>query len=174
MSKDQYSDEIRKSHRICGFCSTNTHDYCKAAYRNGDGSILMCGCPCALTKAEQCSHCFTTDKVNLTRPWLCGDRDACAARVQERLANDQSFQRINSFLRGTIIKNALVSPRSKRQCLCCDEPTSGGFFLPGHDSRWLKFWHNRVLASEVTKDEALAAVSEISAKLAEKLGKRLA
>ena len=60
---------------------------------------------------------------------------------------------------------------SKTQCLCCGEPTRGGRFRPGHDSRYLK-----KLASEITKGRMTleAAIETLpTAALADKLRKRV-
>lgn len=131
-----YQDKVSKAVIPCGFCSTNSHDNCRGGYRNGDGSVLICACSCADTKPEFCHHCHTTESDYLGRPWLCDDRDACENRVRVRL--DQSP--IMKLIRETRVSDLTTSRlgrSSAKVCLCCGEPTRGGKFLPGHDSKYL-------------------------------------
>jgi len=127
--KEMYSDAISVGTLKCGFCSSSTCDPCKGMIRNGDGSLYQCPCDCFETKVEICTHCKTTNKSFLGRPWLCEDREACADRSKARLAQDEGYQLLNKYL------SALGTSAS---CLCCGKPTRGGKYLPGHNARHQK------------------------------------
>lgn len=133
MSKTVYLDKVAKGHALCGFCSTSNHDTCKGGYRNGDGSVLICGCKCADSKPEFCHHCKSTNQDDLGRPWLCDDRDACEGRLKGRIQTSDFYK---SVAQSQGAGGQLTARRSK-VCLCCGEATKGGKFLPGHDSKWL-------------------------------------
>lgn len=174
-----FKDEVKDGGHICGFCSTNAHDFCKAVIRNGDTSLIKCPCACTSNKIERCTECHTSDPDHLGRPWLCDDRAACDGRVEARLAQSPTYQQIKA-LRARLddIKAAsreikLATPKQGGLCLCCGEATRGGNFLPGHDSRWLVNWVERIKNNEITKDAALAEVSKTSTHLAAKLEKRI-
>jgi hypothetical protein len=125
-----YQDTVAKAVIPCGFCATKSHDSCKGGYRNGNGSVLICGCECADNKPQFCHHCHTIEPDFLGRPWLCDDRDECENRLRVRLAGSP----LMTLIRET---RPTQSTRSRKGCLCCGEPTKGGKFLPGHDSKYL-------------------------------------
>lgn len=173
--KREYIDTVTKGRNVCGFCSTSHHDSCKGGYRNGDGSVLICGCECADSKPQFCHHCKSTNPDDLGRPWLCDDRDACQRRLDIRtewLWREQGFIQAREQL-----DNLPGSPRrvlgSKRkgECLCCGEPTKGGKFLPGHDSKWLNKKVNELDGPWMPVYEEISQV--VSPALAEKFKKRV-
>ena len=133
MKREYLNQPARKGTVSCGFCSTGHHETCHGGYRNGDGSVMICGCDCADSKPEYCHHCHTTDKDNLGYPWLCDDREACEDRLRTRIENSDFYQ--------TVVKSVgageQTRPSRSKVCLCCGEATKGGKFLPGHDSKWL-------------------------------------
>lgn len=169
MNQTVYLDKVTKGHTLCGFCSTNNHNTCRGGYRNGDGSVLICGCDCADSKPEFCHHCKTTDQDNLGRPWLCDDRDACEGRLQIRL-NKSEFHRIVMDLTSNERRLARSS-YGKGQCLCCGEATKGGKFLPGHDSKWLNHKVESLEGPWMPVYEEISRVA--SPALAEKFKKRV-
>lgn len=175
---NHFKDEVKDGGHICGFCSTNSHDFCKAVIRNGDMSLIKCPCACTTNKTERCTECHTADPDHLGRPWLCDDREACNGRIETRLAQSPTYQQIK-LLRTKIeeTKTTTHTPRTTTKqgglCLCCGEPTRGGNFLPGHDSRWLVNWAERIKNNETTKTDALAEINKTSTHLAAKLEKRL-
>lgn len=65
------------------------------------------------------------------------------------------------------------SGRTSGACLCCGEPTRGGKFLPGHDSRFLKVKLAEVHSGQVTSADQVKLVAEVSPALATKFEKRL-
>jgi hypothetical protein len=155
-----------KGTTTCGFCSTSRHDSCRGGYRNGDGSVLICGCECADSKPEFCHHCHSTNKDDLGLPWLCDDRDACEGRLRARLESSEFYKTVTTAL-GVERRTS----RATGKCLCCGEPTRGGKFLPGHDSKYL----NALVES--TDGPWMAAYerikNEASPALAEKFKKRV-
>ena len=174
--KTEYLDKVTKGHAFCGFCSTGNHDTCKGGIRNGDGSVIMCGCDCADSKPEYCHHCKTTDKENLGRPWLCDDRDACDARLKADLEKNEFYQITNKyFSEESRLKYAASKSKvgGNGACKCCDQPTKGGKFLPGHDSRWLNQLIGEIGSGIVSRADQVKMVVEFSPALAAKLEKRL-
>jgi hypothetical protein len=171
MSKP-FKDEVRSGGRTCGFCSTNSHSNCKGAIRNGDLSVFLCPCPCVANKPKRCTECFSSEPGDLGRPWLCDDRSACDARIQARLDASPTYRKIMEFLERNH-EPSRTSARKSAACLCCDQATRGGNFLPGHDGKWLVKWFDKVKQNEVSKDQALDEVTKVSEHLAKKLEKKL-
>lgn len=168
---NHFKDEVRVGTRNCGFCSTNSHELCKGAIRNGDLSVYQCPCACVEQKPERCTECFSTEASDLGRPWLCDDRDACDARVRHRLSGYTVYRQITE-----IQERSSEMPRSskgKKACVCCGEPTRGGQFLPGHDSKWLAGWVVKVKSGETSVELASAEITKVSAHLASKFTKRV-
>lgn len=176
MSKTVYLDKVAKGAVTCGFCSTNNHTTCRGGYRNGDGSVLICGCQCADSKTEFCHHCKTTDPGDLGRPWLCDDRDACEGRLKARIEASDFYQSLNQYL-SSGDRQKYVAARMRvggiNACLCCGESTRGGRFLPGHDSKWLTQKISEIGAGLITRDAQVMDVAGVSPALALKLQKRL-
>jgi hypothetical protein len=167
-----YIDEVTKGVIACGFCSTNVHDTCRGGYRNGNGSVLICGCECADTKPQFCHHCQTREADNLGRPWLCDDRVACEGRVQARLAKLPEY----TWLRRSQEVSATSPSRPGRraaQCHCCGEPTKGGNFLPGHDSKFLNQWVAKLDKEGLPWMDGFKAIEQVSPGLALKFKKRV-
>lgn len=173
MSQTIYLDKVAKGHTFCGFCSTGNHDTCKGGYRNGDGSVLICGCECADSKPEFCHHCKSKNADDLGRPWLCDDRDACEGRLRTRIENEWEWLQARSY--EVHLQNEKImrigSPRRSAACLCCGEATKGGKFLPGHDSKWL---NQKIAELEGPWMPVYEEISKVaSPALAEKFKKRV-
>lgn len=169
----------------CGYCTTgNTHHLCPGGVRNGDGSIVRCNCGCEQSKLPRCTDCGNRTPEEISERWFCIDRDSCLVDQQTRADKDPVLQGIRAAqvprttqegLGGTEAptRRASVSrtPRSKSgQCKCCGEPTKGGKFLPGHDSKWLTVL---VTQAETDPDGARAAAGEVSPAFLQKLDKRI-
>jgi len=166
IQRKDYTRTVRQASLACGFCATGDHDVCKTAYRNGDGSVLICGCGCKDATPTECHWCHTTEPDFIGEGWLCKDADDCEARLKTKLDNDPVIQMIRKH---RTEPKVVVSKYSRGgSCLCCDQPTKGGKFLPGHDSTWLK------ALQTLPKDEALAKARSVSDALANKLEKRMA
>lgn len=170
----------------CGFCSFgNAPQLCPGGVRNGDGTIVLCGCTkdhgCNAGKLR-CTQCNERHE-GVGTDWRCIDQNECEARIQAKLAKNPTIQQIERAREAAKQRQAVSAPRSAAsvsetprkpsrpssgQCLCCGEPTKGGKFLPGHDSKYL----NRLV--EQADDEALALAEAVSPAFAGKYLKRTA
>lgn len=173
MKREDYKDEVIKGKSLCGFCSTGSHATCKGGIRNGNGTVIVCGCECAADKPQWCHICHSTDEFDLTRPWLCGDVDECNARLTKRLLSDPIYVEITKFQSQAVDIRRIKSGRTAGACLCCGEATRGGKFLPGHDSRFLAAKLAEVHAGKVTSADQIKVVADVSPALATKFEKRL-
>jgi hypothetical protein len=165
-----FIDTITKGTNPCGFCMTGHHDTCKGVIRNGNLSLIQCACSCSDEKTQRCTECHSTNQDDLGRPWLCDDRDACRARIEARVSASPVQRKIKAVQEAP---RPLRVGKTASACLCCGEPTKGGKFLPGHDSKWLNSRLLLLNTSSVTRDEMLASVAEVSPALADKLKKRI-
>jgi len=173
MKREDFVDKVVKGKALCGFCSTGNHDTCKGGIRNGNGSVIVCGCECAEAKPQWCHICHSTDEFDLTRPWLCGDVDECNARLTQRLLGCEWYVEVTKYKSEAVDIRRVKAGRTAGACLCCGEPTRGGRFLPGHDSRFLKSKLAEVHAGKVTSAEQAKVVADVSPALAVKFEKRL-
>jgi hypothetical protein len=171
--KTEFKDQVRKGVIPCGFCSTGAHETCKGGYRNGDGSVLICGCECADTKPEFCHHCRTQDKGDLGRPWLCDDRDACEVRRVAKANQDPSNAWLNRAINQAALNLISSTTRRRSECKCCGAPTKGGNFLPGHDSKYINQWLEKLDRESLPWMDAYKVIAEISPALADKFKKRV-
>jgi hypothetical protein len=149
--------------RVCGFCSSNNHEHCPRAVRNGNGAILPCNCPQSYCggKVTRCLACKNEEdgQVDPTT-WSCIDRNACGATVQARLDRNPTIQLIREVERrvsddtGTATKQkATATPKAPTICVCgCEGRTKGGKFLPGHDARFVKNLVAEALEGKRTDD----------------------
>lgn len=164
---------------VCGFCWIGTetsHDHCRRAIRNGNGSIFVCMCEHkshALNPNPRCTECYNTtaDELDL-KLYLCVDPNECDARVQARLRDNPQYQMIaeareRATLRA-VAEGRRKPPREKKEpkskvgaCLCCGDATAGGKFLPGHDARLVSIWAGKVEAAEVTREDAITKFVEL-------------
>jgi hypothetical protein len=136
--------------RVCGFCSSNNHEHCPRAVRNGNGAILPCECSQAYCGGQviRCLACKNEEdgQVDPTT-WSCIDRDACGDAVQVRLDRNPTIQLIREVENKRMSENtgtatATKAPKTPKEptfCVCgCEGQTKGGKFLPGHDARFVK------------------------------------
>lgn len=184
--------QVRVSDRMpkCGFCTFpatgEPHAHCPIATLNGDGvTVLRCACTCSAYLIK----CFTcglreqeaddgTGEVN-PETWRCFDEDACAARIEARLAANPVIQQIRAIqaaseTRVRAERIATTSRPTSGKCLHCGEPTKGGMFLPGHDAAFLSLATATIVAGDATLSEVLDSWAElgISEALRGKLQKR--
>lgn len=173
IKRSDYTNVVRTGSFPCGFCATGSHHVCHNAYRNGDGSIYLCPCDCDQKQTLTCHWCKTQDG-EISEAWLCVDVDACEARNKKRLAEHPTLQMIRTHQSaGRQEIQAKTSRPGGGECLCCGEPTKGGRFLPGHDSKWLNKKINEIGGGVVSRADQVKAVAEFSPALAVKLEKRL-
>lgn len=163
---------------VCGFCFVGTessHEHCRRAVRNGDGSIFYCQCDHATHGPVQtrCTECYNTVQAELDQKlWLCLDADECVVRVENRLKADPTYQMITEIREKSDLRLVAEGKRKPRRekrepkpkvgaCLCCGDATAGGKFLPGHDARLVSIWAGKVEGSEVTREDAIAKFVEL-------------
>lgn len=148
---------------VCNFCRSGTHHYCPQGIRNGDGSIIPCTCDGDECKAGslRCTECRNThpDEVNATT-WRCFDKDACESSVRSRLAADPRIQNIERIRSKVMAEKADEKSTTREKvvkvgkCLVTGEPTKGGKFKPGMDSRYVSMRVQEVVAGDVTEADA--------------------
>lgn len=152
---------IRDGQHVCGFCSTNHHGLCPGAVRNGNGDLIRCPCReqlrCGMLRCLDCGWRRPED-VN-AQTWTCWDPEDCQARRKAKMEANPAIIQIRQIRAeqeaareasgGTSEDTeGRTRPRGPRvttgatratsgTCRCCGEPTRGGNFLPGHDSRYL-------------------------------------
>lgn len=64
-------------------------------------------------------------------------------------------------------------PTGPGKCRCCGEPTKGGSFLPGHDSKFLTRLAEMVVGNEITREEGIGRAAQISIPLGKKAQVRI-
>lgn len=135
----------------CGFCSSGAHDHCPGGVLNGDGvTVIVCDCT-EHEAVRRCLDCGARGDVN-PETWTCADADSCQA-VRDRHRRETQ-ERLFPGMDDAPAVAALGKPANRSQtprkaagtCLCCGEPTKGGNYLPGHDSR-----HLTMLAKGITE-----------------------
>lgn len=137
----------------CGFCRDGHHQHCPRAVANGERKIWPCACDdpdCGGGSILRCLTC-KNERPGEVSPamWQCVDPDACAVRVEKRLAANPAMQMIREITpmptKSAAKKTASATAKPKRSrepkpCTCSAECTSttGGTFAPGHDARLVK------------------------------------
>lgn len=142
---------IKHGTHKCGFCLDDAHERCPSGVRNGDQvTIITCGCGCERSKQRRCLVCGNREQDDVDPEfWRCLDESACQARINKMQAENPLLQQIRSQAqareeRAEVEQAAKAQTRPSRAprttsgaCKCCGEPTKGGKFLPGHDSKYL-------------------------------------
>jgi hypothetical protein len=152
----------------CGFCAFGgNHELCPAGVASmGGGKVWRCGCGCPQSRQIKCLSCGNREdewpahaEIDATT-WRCTDLDACAARVETRLASNPTVAMIRAI--NDQNGDGTATPRLPRvgarptarpkegKCLHCGEPTKGGLFLPGHDAAYLSQTVKALAAQEIS------------------------
>jgi hypothetical protein len=133
----------------CGFCNTGAHGTCPGGVRNGNGTIYLCRCGCPKSGVPHCTECGATQDLNDT--WRCTDPLGCVTRSEQRALTDPALQRMRAAripkegipvvtggptAHGRARQTRTPARAHSGICKCCGQPTKGGEFLPGHDSRY--------------------------------------
>ena len=177
---------INQSQHPCGFCSTGNHGSCPGGVLNGNQTeIMTCGC----TQHPQVIRCLDCNKRTphgddaiSTDTWTCTDIEYCqqqlALKREKALRDLYGEQGPRDARRPRESKETRTkAPRTPKtgSCVCCAEPTKGGMFLPGHDSRYLSRTADAVRGGVVSLDATLQAWAKrgISEALQGKLTKRV-
>lgn len=118
----------------CGWCLTGHHPSCRGVLAGKGPEPLVCACEC-----------------------------------------DQAADARRRVSEGTWVSPATLVPltpsefeedpkecsrRYGSSCLCCGEPTRGGKFLPGHDSRYLKARERLVRMTTSTVEQEIEKMQE--------------
>ena len=147
----------------CGWCvdTANDHENCVLAVEmeTGDGPAKSRTkypwlCPCEYCKEHfpgrtRCTRCNRRGVV-IDEFWHCVNEIDCIEHRKRKRANDPMMRQIDEIraeLAGAPIdgedpklhrKSRHTNAKAKTgSCVCCGEPTRGGKFLPGHDSRYV-------------------------------------
>lgn len=152
----------------CGFCVDGSHDNCCIAIRWGKHGerVWRCSCTCeTATTGTRCLDCGRKGR-EVTDRSVCTDQDECREYVQARRRDHLARYGGDDIPRRLPKHRTPVGGR----CLCCDAPTRGGRFLPGHDARWLSIQVKTYLATRDNRIEQ--QVREVSAALHAKFVER--
>lgn len=148
---------------MCGYCAEGRrHDLCPGVTRAApDAKLWRCQCPGPDCGQTRCTECYNRNRDEVTKDGHCIDRLACeeamAARKAKvrremlgRFADVSSDEQIARRPTKTPRRGDGTSRPTSGKCWCCDEPTKGGRFLPGHDSRWVTVQAKALVAGETT------------------------
>lgn len=166
---------------VCGLCRHRRHDLCpRGVYNPKTNRVIPCACSIETAHPEpKCRICG--DRGELDALMVCVDSAACALRAEDKKTHSSLGEQLTE-IKAEAAARRQVKPRTPRgegkpstgKCLCCDEPTKGGLFLPGHDARLVSTLARDVKAGTTTPEDARAVLSRASDALRAKLEKRLA
>lgn len=157
---------IKMSTKPCGFCLSNTHDYCPGVVGQ-DEHRYQCPCGCPKSTTPYCKVCGETSDI---RPdlWVCVDPAHCMRRVDRKRAEVQD----QLWPHGP--PETAIHTKTGKDCNCgCGEQTGGGKFRPGHADKYAKTLAAMVKAGTLTKEQAIGKANAISPGLIRKLETRL-
>ena len=150
----------------CGFCSTDTHQYCPGVIDQHDHGLYKCPCQCEWSTTPWCKVCGnkTTEEVN-PDTWRCTDALPCM----------QEFNRKRTEIRQQLYPHGEPTTTKKgKECNCgCKESTSGGMFKPGHADKLVAGLVKEVKSERMTKAEVELKLRKISPGLLKKLAGRI-
>lgn len=149
----------------CGWCIDGVHDKCVGAIRSPQGGLWFCDHP----DRQPTLRCV--DCGNKTPGEVDPEIWECTGEHRRRERPKKVTPKQLDGLSTSIL-------RAGPKCLCCGEPTKGGKFLPGHDSRYLTNITKNIAGEDGTPhtlDEWLAKMQEYgcSESLQAKLVKRV-
>lgn len=159
---------MKTSKNPCGFCSTDSHQYCRSVIVNGDGvTLVKCPCGCDQSQQLRCVVCENRQQEEIDpERYACIDATACVNEYNRRRATAESLL----FPNGIEIKE---KPKGNG-CNCnCGESTGGGLFKPGHADKLVASVAKEVKAGGMTEDDAREMLLHISEGLLKKLDARL-
>lgn len=163
--------KVRRAPSTCGFCSTEHHNLCPRAVRNGDGSIVRCNCdqPYCGSQVLRCLVCKNEADGEVGEDWRCIDREACADTQQKRLDTNPHLRMVREVMVRVSetqveekVAKAEKAPKKPTTCIHCGAQTKGGLFLPGHDARFVAELVKQVLddTNKTTEESALADLKD--------------
>lgn len=151
----------------CGFCTTDTHQYCPGVIDQNDHGLYKCPCQCEWSTTHWCKVCGnrTISEVD-PETWRCIDALPCLQEYNRK----RLITRELMFPHGEPVKS---NPKGK-QCNCgCKESTSGGMFKPGHADKLVAGLVKEVKNGAKTKKEVETQLKQISPGLLKKLAGRI-
>lgn len=159
---------IQTSKHPCGFCATNTHQYCPGAIYNGDQvTILVCPCGCEQSLKYRCLLCNNKNQTEINPDkMICLDALACVSEYNRKrqITYDQLYPKATFTTKKT----------TGNDCKCsCGNQTSGGNFKPGHADKLVASLAKEIKAKAMTEDDAKEMLLNISEGLIKKLAARL-
>ena len=132
----------------CGWCLDGNHALCAVAVAMSEGLIWRCSCQAEGHPSSRCVICGRRD-VPVDARSRCVDRADCAAHRTSRPRLRRHSE---------VVPAPTATPL---RCVCCDEPTRGGLFRPGHDSRHISALVAQVVAGEITLAAARSGIADL-------------
>jgi hypothetical protein len=159
---------MKTSKHPCGFCSTNTHSYCRGVVVNGDGvTLVKCPCGCDQSQQLRCVLCENKHQDGIDPElYTCIDTLACVSE----------FNRQKAEALGALFPNGIETKEKPKgsECNCgCGNFTSGGLFKPGHADKLVAGLARDVKAGAMSEDDAREMLLHLSEGLIKKLDARL-
>lgn len=138
----------------CGWCLDGNHALCVVAVAMSEGLIWRCSCQAEGHPSSRCVICGRRD-VPVDVRSRCVDRVDCAAH---RAARPRLRRHGEAVEETEVVPAPTATPRG---CICCNEPTRGGLFRPGHDSRHISALVAQVMAGETTLALARSSIADL-------------
>lgn len=166
----------------CGFCLDGRHRTCvinieMGTKKDGGKYLYECPCECNTSDRHRCVDCNRRENQIEIQNGRCVDRDGCKGYRAARRSKDPVFQMLDEIKERRESASAsapTATPRKTpvtRECICCGEPTRGGKFLPGHDSRYVSLMAKEATASPDSVSRLREHLAGISGALCVKFDK---
>lgn len=159
---------VKISKTACGFCSTDSHQYCRSVVVNGDGvTLVKCPCGCDQSQQLRCVLCENRHQEEINPElFVCNDATACVSEYNRQ--RDSALN--NLFPNGIEVKE---KPKGK-ECNCgCGNSTSGGLFKPGHADKLVAGLAKDIKQGTRQLDDVREQLLTLSEGLIKKLDSRL-
>ena len=138
----------------CGWCLDDNHENCRinvdmpsAPHRN-----YICPCQCNDGTRTRCNDCGRRGVE--TSHGRCLDVEECRIYRQSRTIPTTKSQQVKADRAAREQSKTEKATKGEAKCACCSQPTKGGRFLPGHDSRFVAN-----LVGSTTSDTQAAEIS---------------
>ena len=187
--------EAPKNHVRCGWCITGDHARCCVTIELSavKGTVYNCPCVCNTTgeyspanRRTRCIECGRRD-VEIGPNHKCANYYECQDFITAQRPKNPHWQALQAPKNGNRASGSPKpvrepkspkepKPAKNRQCRCCGEPTKGGLFLPGHDTRYISQQAEQIWAEQTRdgKSPLLAQrLDDLSPALFAKLTKRI-
>ena len=186
----------------CGWCLNGCHESCAVTVNlnSREGSkprLWNCSCNCNTTgkytpghPRTRCIACGRRD-VKTGENGRCVDTTECQGFVEDRRAKNPQWQALQTIHKDRMpekhprpeahskLESVPKTPKTPKtpkaktgQCRCCNEPTKGGQFLPGHDARYVS-QQAKLIVEQNRQDLLAARLDDLSPSMFAKLTKRV-